>query len=129
MELKRLQREHNLVMFLISSLNRENYMLPITEANFKETGSIEYTADVIFGLQLKAVSTVDTSLKSKKEGSAEKISRVQKINTAKKQLPRKMELTCLKNRFGGLFSVDFEYNAQFELFVPEVRTDNSVGYV
>ena len=61
MELKRLQREHNLVMFLISSLNRENYMLPITEANFKETGSIEYTADVIFGLQLQAVSTVDTS--------------------------------------------------------------------
>ena len=51
-ELKDFQCEHDLTMLLISSLNRANYMVPVSFESFKESGGIEYTADVVWGLDL-----------------------------------------------------------------------------
>ena len=48
--LKKLQKEHDLIVILISSLNRQNYLTPIDYESFKESGGIEYTAGVIWGL-------------------------------------------------------------------------------
>ena len=44
---KKLQTENELVVLLISSLNRSNYLTPVDFESFKESGGIEYTADVI----------------------------------------------------------------------------------
>lgn len=51
-ELKRLSREQNLTIIVISSLNRANYLTPFAFESLKESGGIEYTADVVWGLQL-----------------------------------------------------------------------------
>lgn len=53
-ELKRLSRENGLTIFIISSLNRTNYLSPIDFESFKESGGIEYTADVVWGCSFNA---------------------------------------------------------------------------
>ena len=51
LELKRMARDLNLPVVVISSLNRDNYKLPINMASFKESGAIEYGSDTLIGLQ------------------------------------------------------------------------------
>ena len=53
--LKMLQRDNDLVMFVVSSLNRMNYLTPVDFESFKESGSIEYSCDVLWGLQLQVM--------------------------------------------------------------------------
>ena len=55
-ELKRLSRDKDIVVIVISSLNRNNYLSPIDFESFKESGGIEYTSDVVWGLQLQAMN-------------------------------------------------------------------------
>lgn len=116
--LKKMQSENDLVVFVVSSINRANYLLPIDLESFKESGGIEYTADVVWGLQLQAVNDPifekDNNIKVKRE----------KIKEAKKAIPRKIELICLKNRYGiSSYSCGFLYTPQFDLF----EIDKSYG--
>lgn len=122
--LKTFQMRNRLTVILISSLNRSNYTLPIDYESFKESGSIEYTADVVWGLQLHILSLdgfyrrvdtqkggfgKDTNTKEKRE----------MIRKAKATLPRRMELVCLKNRYGkATYSVEFNYYPNYETFIP-----------
>ena len=55
LELKRLARDLNAVIIGVSSLNRMSYNDAITMSAFKESGAIEYSADVLIGLQLAGV--------------------------------------------------------------------------
>ena len=41
-DLKKLQKDNDLVVILVSSLNRQNYLTPIDFESFKESGGIEY---------------------------------------------------------------------------------------
>jgi len=110
-ELKRISREHGLTVFVISSVNRTNYMTPIAFESLKESGGIEYTADCIYGLQLQCMND---SLFDKGEAIKEKR---QRIKEAKAASPRKIELVCLKNRYGvSSFSCFFDYIPEFDLF-------------
>lgn len=111
--LKKLQTDNNLVLFVISSLNRQNYLTPVDFESFKESGGIEYTADVIWGLQLQVMNSdifnSDKKLKDKREA----------VRKAKLESPRKIELICLKNRYGvSSYSCLFDYYPQFDYFVP-----------
>lgn len=117
-EFKKLQLSNNLVMILISSLNRANHMAPIDYESFKETGSLEYTCDVIWGLQLQIMN--DCSMSGKNESINAKR---EKIKAAKSQLPRKLELVCIKNRFGSNYSCLFDYYMPYDLFIEsDVQT-------
>lgn len=109
--LKKLQSDNDLVIFVVSSINRANYLSPIDFESFKESGGIEYTADVVWGLQLQVLNddlfNKDTKIKEKRE----------KVREAKKANPRKIELLCLKNRYGvSSYSCGFIYTPQFDLF-------------
>ena len=111
--LKKMQVEQDLVVLLISSLNRANYLTPVDFESFKESGGIEYTADVIWGLQLSVMNDElfdkEKNLKSKRD----------KVREAKKTLPREVELVCLKNRYGvSSYVCKFDYYAQYDYFVP-----------
>lgn len=119
-EFKKLQKSYNLILILISSLNRANYAAPIDYESFKETGAIEYTADVIWGLQLQIMS--DWSISSNKESVSEKR---EKIKQAKLQVPRKLKLVCIKNRLGKNYSCLFDYYAPYDLFIGV--QDNNVN--
>ena len=112
-QLKRLSRSLDIPIFIISSVNRSNYLTPIDFEAFKESGGIEYTADVVWGLQLAImhdpIFDKDKSIKEKRE----------KVATAKRAMPRKIELVCLKNRYGKCnYTADFEYYPQYDYFKP-----------
>lgn len=110
-ELKRLSREHGLTIFIISSLNRTNYLSPIDFESFKESGGIEYTADVVWGLQLQVMND-DLFSTDKKT-----IEKRKTVKEAKKADPRKIELVCLKNRYGvSSYSCYFDYFPRYDLY-------------
>ena len=54
-ELKRISRDNDIPIFIICSFNRENYSTTVDFTSFKESGAIEYGADVVMGLQLKVM--------------------------------------------------------------------------
>lgn len=112
--IKKLQSENDLVVFVVSSFNRNNYMAPVDYESFKESGGIEYTADVVWGLQLQALNgdlfNSDKDIKRKREA----------IKAAKGAIPRKVELLCLKNRYGKAdYACGFNYNPVYDLFIPD----------
>lgn len=112
--LKKLQTDNDLVIMVICSLNRQNYLTPVDFEAFKESGGIEYTADVVWGLQLSVMNddlfNGEKKIKEKRE----------KVKAAKLEVPRKVQLVCLKNRYGrSSYECGFNYYPQFDLFTPE----------
>lgn len=75
------------MILLISALNRFSYNREISLESFKESGSIEYSADVILGMQYQGMERT----RGKNAFSLEE---------AKARNPRKLELTLLKMRYG-----------------------------
>ena len=117
-KLKSLQRENGMVMFLISSLNRQNYLTQIDFESFKESGGIEYTADVVWGLQL-----VETK---KLKGLITLDEKREKMKKAKAENPRRIELVCLKSRYSAPgYSCYFKYYPRYDYF--EESTEEEVS--
>lgn len=93
MELKRISRDYKTPVIGISSFNRANYKEAVTMEAFKESGAIEYSSDVLIGLQLKGAGEKNFD-----------------ANEAKRKDPREIELVILKNRngrTGGKISFNF----------------------
>lgn len=100
LELKRISRDYKTPVIAISSLNRANYNTKISMEAFKESGAIEYSSDVLIGLQLEGVEHKDFD-----------------IDKAKKQNPREIELVILKNRNGATGEkIAFNYYTLFNYF-------------
>lgn len=122
--LKILQRDYNLAIIAVSALNRQNYLTPIDFESFKESGGIEYTADVIWGLQLSVLNDKafyhhydNTSGKQKSETSLKE--KREMIQKAKAASPRDIDLVCLKNRYGiSSYTVPFRYYPAFDFYCP-----------
>ena len=103
-ELKRISKDYKAAVIGISSLNRENYSQAVSMKAFKESGGIEYSSDVLIGLQLKGAGT---------KGFDE--------NAAKAEEPRKIELIILKNRNGATGKkIDFHYYPLFNYFTDKI---------
>lgn len=83
MELKRISRDFKTPVIGISSFNRDNYKNAVSMQAFKESGAIEYSSDILIGLQLKGAGDKDFD-----------------PTEAKKKNPREIELVILKNRNG-----------------------------
>lgn len=112
-ELKRMSRAMSIPIVAISSINRANYITPVDFESLKESGGIEYTADVIWGLQLQILN--DDIFKQIK--ASDTIKKRDMIRDAKKGNPRKVELVCLKNRFGvSSYSCFYDYYAAYDLY-------------
>ena len=117
-ELKRLSREQGLTIIAVSSVNRANYLQPIDFESLKESGGIEYTADCVFGMQLQCLNDDIFS----KEGKLK--DKRAKVREAKAENPRKIELLCLKNRYGkSSFSCYFNYYPANDLFTEDTEAD------
>lgn len=121
--LKRLSRELEVPVMVVSSVNRANYLAPVDFESFKESGGIEYTADVVWGLQLEVLNGELFG----KEGRIREKREV--VRRAKMAEPRKVELVCLKNRFGvSSFRVGFEYLAGCDWFREVLPQRDEVRY-
>ena len=108
-KLKKFQRDTNTTFIVISSFNRQNYTQSVSFESFKESGNIEYTADVVWALQLFALNSINSFNISEAR---------QKIEQAKKQQPRQIQLKCLKNRQGTNYECFFRYHSAHDYFEP-----------
>ena len=100
---KRLSRDYKIPVIVISSFNRENYSNRVSMQAFKESGAIEYSTDVLIGLQLQGVGTESFD-----------------VNQAKRQEPRKIEVVILKNRNGRTGDkIGYDYYAMFNCFFEQ----------
>lgn len=116
--MKRLSRDLNTIVISVCSLNRASYMLPVSYESLKESGSLEYTSDVIFGLQL---ACLDEDIFQKNSANSGNLKEQRaRVEAAKEEKPRKIRLVCLKNRFGtSHFELDFDYWPAFDLFIAK----------
>lgn len=94
--LRRLARDLWTPVVAISSLNRASYSGAVTMEAFKESGSIEYSSDVLLGIQPFGMGA---ELEKKSEQGAKREGK-KMINDAKSEADRKVEVTVLKNRWG-----------------------------
>ena len=106
-ELKRISRDENTPVFAISSFNRDNYSQPVSLAAFKESGAIEYTADFVLGLQ-------PAGMKDGTDGSTI-THNIQTIRKCKEAKTRDIEAVILKNRNGGIGTVNFSYRTEYNV--------------
>ena len=109
-KLKLFQRDTNTTFIVISSFNRMNYYQQVSFESFKESGNIEYSADVVWALQLDVANQI-------KIGDLASDTR-KKFEEAKKQQPRLIQLKCLKNRQGNNYDVYFHYFSAHDFFKP-----------
>ena len=97
LELKRLSRDLKIPVICVSSFNRQSYNDSANMAAFKESGSIEYSADVLMAMQ---------------EGSKSKI----KDTKDTEELEKQVTLSILKNRNGLTGDVRLKFTAKYNLF-------------
>ena len=117
-KLKKFQRDTNTTFIVISSFNRTNYNQSVSFESFKESGGIEYSADVVWALQLHIMNEI--------KGGADISQTRKKIDDAKKQQPRQIHLKCLKNRQGSNYDCFFNYFSAHDFFETcEKFEDNS----
>ena len=88
--IKRIARQYQIPIFLISSFNRENYLNDASFSSFKESGSIEYTADILLALQYEYLFKCKDNLDTRKE----------KVDDMNEQEEADLMLKMLKNRNG-----------------------------
>ena len=118
--MKRISIDNNLTLLVINSVNRINYLTPIDFESLKESGGIEYTSDVIWGLQLQCLNESLFSEANKIKDKRER------IRIAKSSNPRKIELICLKNRYGvSNYQCYIDYYPKNDLFIQSKEDFNS----
>lgn len=101
LELKRISRDYKTPVIAISSLNRQSYDERISMKAFKESGAVEYSSDVLIGLQLEGIETKDFN-----------------VDLAKQKDPRQIELVILKNRNGKSGdTITYNYYPAFNYFI------------
>lgn len=98
--LKKLAREKELTILAISSFNRENYNLSVSMNAFKESGGIDYSSDVLIGLQARGAGKPGFDLDAEKQKD-----------------PREIELKILKNRSAAVPEpVEYRYYPAYSHF-------------
>lgn len=97
LELKRISRDFDVPVIAISSLNRDNYLSPINMAAYKESGAIEYSSDVLIGLQYNGMDYKDGETD---ENRKKRVRALIKDATAKPSNGVGIQLKILKNRNG-----------------------------
>lgn len=113
--LRQICRDYKIPIIVLSSFNRENYTNIADFKSFKESGSIEYSADIVLGLQLEVVHHLDGNDNNKREI----------LNNAKSDSTREVELVCLKNRNGVCgFNCLFNYYPKVNYFVEVQKKED-----
>lgn len=108
-ELKRISRDYKIPVLAISSFNRENYKSAVDMQAFKESGAIEYSSDVLIGLQLEGAGDKDFN-----------------AIEAKRKNPRNVELVILKNRNGRVGDkIKYDYYPMFNYFYEDGEVMNT----
>ena len=115
LELKRLSRDYNIPILAISSFNRDNYIAPVNLASFKESGAIEYSSDVLIGLQYNGFDY----LGGEAEGARKKRIRgllKEAEYKGKHGQAQEIQVKILKNRNGSKGDTVLDFYPMFNYF-------------
>lgn len=115
LELKRISRDFDIPVICISSFNRDNYMAPVNMASFKESGAVEYSSDVLIGLQYYGMDW------NEGESQRERESRVRNllndiVSKGKNCKEIKIQVKILKNRNGSRGEICMDFYPMFNYF-------------
>jgi replicative DNA helicase len=120
MELKRLSRDYQTTVLGISSFNRESYNNTVSMSSFKESGAIEYSSDVLLGLEFANMKQSDGKQQTT-------VDNMNAISQGKQATERNVRLKILKNRNGRAnVTNNFIFYSMFNYF--EEDADTSKGY-
>ena len=138
-KLKVLAREYDIPVVVISAFNRSSYTDPVSMSSFRESSGIEYSADVLMGLQYKGMDYGNSAHYTQegkhyangRESEADHYTRVIKLfeemqSAAAKGGSQPIELKLLKNRNGSRGTIQFEFIPKYNYF-SEPKSDVSTG--
>lgn len=119
--LKRLAGACNSPVIVVSSINRANYAATQDYEALKESGGLEFAADVLWQLQYQCQNDEDIF---GGDGKGKQKERRDAISAAMGETPRKIELKCTKNRYGRAgWSAFFKYYSMFDCYEPCPREE------
>ena len=123
LELKRISRDYQIPVIGISSFNRENYSSPVSMSAFKESGAIEYTSDVLIGLQYNGWDYQEEEKSEKDSRRAERLREIKnRMDEAAANLDsQEIQLKILKNRNGRRGSIVLKFSPAFNYFYEVAR--------
>ena len=113
-ELKRLSRDFNIPVLGVSSFNRESYSAPV-RASFKESGAIEYSSDVLIGLQYNGWDYRENEADSVRSKRLREVRKMME-EVARNLSSQDMQLKILKNRNGLKGDLLFDFFPAFNYF-------------
>ena len=117
--LRQLARDKDLTVFAISSFNRDNYNNPVSTAALKESGNLEYSADIIFGLQFYGIDR-DRDRDTNDGKRRDRLELLRQVREADKRdgRPLYIQLKILKARCGYGEDCIFRYHPRYNHFEP-----------
>lgn len=124
LELKKISRDFKTPVIAISSFNRENYTEPVRMNSFKESGAVEYSSDILLGLQLEGMDYI----KGEKDKERQvRIGELIEYNLleAKEGRAEHLELKVLKNRNGTRGTAALDFFPMFNAFTERTQQQGS----
>lgn len=124
LRLKQMSRDYEIQIFVISSFNRQSYTSPVDLSSFKESGAIEYSADVLIGMQF---SGMDYQVGEKEE---ERNKRIRTLRQEQEKIAEKpgeyqnVQIKLLKFRNGKKASLNLELCPMFNHFRVPTKIEN-----
>ena len=117
-----LSRTLEIPIVVAASLNRTGYSEEISFQALKESGALEYTGDIVIGLQFQAMAKIALESKNLAE-------RTRKITEERNKPIRKMEAVVLKHRNGKIGSKTyFDYIPKYNLYKEGLPDQESLLY-
>lgn len=128
-KLKVLAREFDIPVIVISAFNRASYTDSVSMSSFRESSGIEYSADVLIGLQYRGMDYDQSSFYTQdgkahnngREREIEHYTRVIRLfeemqSTAAEGGSQPIELKLLKNRNGSRCTLWFDFTPKYNYF-------------
>lgn len=122
LELKRISRDFGTSVFVISSFNRENYQAPVSLTSFKESGAIEYSSDILIGLQYRGMEYQEGEKDNDRQKRIRELTKDMQAR-AKNGQPQEIEVKILKNRNGSKGNISFNFNPQYNIFLEDKQQE------
>ena len=126
--LKVLARNKDIPVIVISAFSRASYNETVSMSSFRESSGIEYSADVLFGLQYDNMDYQPSGYYDEKgnhvDGVESRISHTVRVNKLFEEMQnlaadgkeQPIELKILKNRNGARGSVYFKFTPRYNYF-------------
>ena len=128
LELKRISRDNSVPVICISSFNRDNYSSPVNLASFKESGAIEYSSDVLIGLQYDGMDHCEGETEKNRDKRIRELVKEQ-LHAGKHGQAQKLQVKVLKNRNGCKGSTRINFYPMFNYFTESDNSDKEISDV